>query len=493
MNGTEARDYLQRSAKILRSSVRFGVSDGVNYIDKELRLVFSKDGPSYKSVAEILSGRCCYRRVRNLYYTHDFAEMFKAEVLVYFARVRSFLPRLAMRALDAGNSLASLYPSKVACWWPVIEDIFTSPIVSELKEKLKADLIQHNEYQSLSVDATLRCTLSVMGQPHPKHPSEPSVYPKQDRLTRVLTVRGRTSAVIAMEPMSAENSKTYAQVLSDSIPTGAHGQVRFLSTDNPSNVLWQALKSTLPNLEVISLDTVHLAIVYEYGSWNRRTESSSLLRTIMGKFCAYDGSVQAAVWGSPFTGAEHRPLTRDEEISRDHILKGSMSAHRARRIISSIDGNKPFLTRVEFIESLAAIVVLYPEEVKKVAKGANRPLYKILYTAAAWDRIEWYLNNTRQRHSMTPSMLSLLPDGSASNEALHAEINNWFRQTQFMHQALHVSSGLVMLAGRGFRVKCRCARCTISQLLSLQQVAGFTLCQPLSRPFVPSIDRRHSS
>ena len=31
---------------------------------------------------------------------------------------------------------------------------------------------------------------------------------------------------------------------------------------------------------------------------------------------------------------------------------------------------------------------------------------------------------------MRIEQLSLLPAGTASNEALHAEINNWFRQTQ---------------------------------------------------------------
>jgi hypothetical protein len=55
---------------------------------------------------------------------------------------------------------------------------------------------------------------------------------------------------------------------------------------------------------------------------------------------------------------------------------------------------------------------------------------EILWCAAAPQRIEWYLNNTRQRHLMRIEQLSLLPAGTTSNEALHAEINNWFRQTQ---------------------------------------------------------------
>ena len=45
-------------------------------------------------------------------------------------------------------------------------------------------------------------------------------------------------------------------------------------------------------------------------------------------------------------------------------------------------------------------------------------------------RLEWYFNNLRIRHAMRPTRLALLPSGTGSNEALHAEINGWFRQTQ---------------------------------------------------------------
>jgi hypothetical protein len=58
-----------------------------------------------------------------------------------------------------------------------------------------------------------------------------------------------------------------------------------------------------------------------------------------------------------------------------------------------------------------------------------------LWAAAAPDRIEWYVNNIRQRLRMQPGRRQLLPSGTASNEALHAEMNRWFRQTQQIHPA----------------------------------------------------------
>ena len=262
MIGYEARSgYLRRSADILRKSVVPGLSGSVNAIDKQIRLAFTKNGPVYLNAEAVVDGKIPFRRVHNIYYTHDFAEMLKAEVLVYNARVKSFLPRLAMRTIEAGNPLASLYPSKVACWWPLIEDIMCSPVVDDLKTELKAQLVQHEEYESISVDTTMRVTLSILGQPHPRAAGEHSAFEVKDRLTRVLTVRGRTNAVIAMTPMSGENTLMYSQLLSECILVGVHGQVRFLAIDDPSLSLWQHLKKVLPNLTVMNLDPGHLAIV----------------------------------------------------------------------------------------------------------------------------------------------------------------------------------------------------------------------------------------
>ncbi len=62
-------------------------------------------------------------------------------------------------------------------------------------------------------------------------------------------------------------------------------------------------------------------------------------------------------------------------------------------------------------------------------------MYRILWSATAASRVEWYFNGIRMRHTLHASKLSLLPSGTTSNEALHAEINRWFRTTAQMHQA----------------------------------------------------------
>jgi len=67
--------------------------------------------------------------------------------------------------------------------------------------------------------------------------------------------------------------------------------------------------------------------------------------------------------------------------------------------------------------------------------GSNREVRQLLWTATVPAKIEWLLNNTRARQSVEPSRLGLLARGTMANEALHAELNGWFRQIQQLHQS----------------------------------------------------------
>jgi len=111
-----------------------------------------------------------------------------------------------------------------------------------------------------------------------------------------------------------------------------------------------------------------------------------------------------------------------------------MPGARAQSIYNRVNSESPFYTRVEYIECLAALVSMFPEEVSKVIPGPNKPVYKLLWNAAALDRVEWMFNNIRVRHLIPLSEYQLLSSGTASNEALHAEVNRWFKETQMMHQ-----------------------------------------------------------
>ena len=112
-----------------------------------------------------------------------------------------------------------------------------------------------------------------------------------------------------------------------------------------------------------------------------------------------------------------------------------MPAARRKHIIDHLDSSRPFYTRAEFIECLAALTSAHSEEMQRRVTGSNKPLYRLLWCAAAVSRVEWLFNTIRMRARLTPQEASLLSSGTTSNEALHAELNRHFRQTQQVHQA----------------------------------------------------------
>ena len=60
---------------------------------------------------------------------------------------------------------------------------------------------------------------------------------------------------------------------------------------------------------------------------------------------------------------------------------------------------------------------------------------KFLYKLTAADKVEWLTNNLRYRQFLPASRRILLLSGTTANEALHAELNAWYRQVQQMHRS----------------------------------------------------------
>ncbi len=85
-------------------------------------------------------------------------------------------------------------------------------------------------------------------------------------------------------------------------------EVQHLSIDDPSQKLLASIQAVCPNICSMCLDPVHLAIVYEYATWRKRTRGSTFLRRVMVKFTAYDPETAGSVRGAPYTG-HHCALT----------------------------------------------------------------------------------------------------------------------------------------------------------------------------------------
>ena len=81
-----------------------------------------------------------------------------------FTRVCKARSRITRAMMQRGSELASLLPTDVRHWWPIIEDIFGSPRVAEIMNRMTSFFTQSREYEYISIDATIKCCVSVLGQ-----------------------------------------------------------------------------------------------------------------------------------------------------------------------------------------------------------------------------------------------------------------------------------------------------------------------------------------
>ena len=98
-----------------------------------------------------------------------------------------------------------------------------------------------------------------------------------------------------------------------------------------------------------------------------------------------------------------------------------------RRMWKASTFNLPLVSRLPFIKAIAALVALYPEEVKRPVAPGPLKVRNVLYNACLLESLEYKLNHTRLLHSTTASLRNFIASGSTSVEALHSELkNHWF-------------------------------------------------------------------
>ena len=75
---------------------------------------------------------------------------------------------------------------------------------------------------------------------------------------------------------------------------------------------------------------------------------------------------------------------------------------------------------------MAACATVYRFEVDRKTHLAGKKLYSVLWSATDPERIQWYFNGIRARHTINKRYRSLLASGTSSVESLNHEINSWF-------------------------------------------------------------------
>ena len=65
---------------------------------------------------------------------------------------------------------------------------------------------------------------------------------------------------------------------------------------------------------------------------------------------------------------------------REQIRDQNMSQRRTNQLLDGLDTSKPFGSRLEFIELLAALSTKYKDEVNRKVTGANKEVKRILWS-----------------------------------------------------------------------------------------------------------------
>ena len=422
-------NLLKRSATILRETVSPPVHRGQNAIDKDIVLVLDEDGPSYQNKAAVGQNLAC-RRVGYTYYTRGFADILLQESLRHHGRARPAMLRTCNRIMEQGSELGSMLPVDVAHWLKLMEDAFNSAHVESRSAALMEECRRHEEFLHVSMDATIRILRRVKGQADYRCPQEvrdAAPVPDVDAKRRVLTLAGRTGAALGVFLTRDEAAEEIVGAIATRWSAACRSQTVSVASDQPSSMLFRALKdSCFPNLKYLGLDPVHLPITYEETHWRKKTVGSRLLRIIMAKFTKVDGRLPPQYWGAPFDGTNAPNLRPIEERAREQILDHSFPKSRAQFVFENLNAELPWTTPFEFIEAVAALSALVPEELARRTHVNNVQLKKLLYNATAPARMQWFFNNIRFRHSLPPARLALLGSGTSVNEAFNRDINAWF-------------------------------------------------------------------
>ena len=249
------------------------------------------------------------------------------------------ITRCHMQAIEQGSRMTIMFPTNSRHWHPMLEDVAYSDAFELKLSEITSCLERNDEWRYISMDATMKICLKVMG---------------------------------------GEASEQVVAGLLDNFTDAQLKQVRHVGYDNPSEKLYGEMLAICPNMQSLMLDPVRLVIVYEYGFWNKRSAGSKQLRRILHKCSCRSHNMAAGQLGSYYDGSISRPLQVEENKYRTMILDYSMDDQEVNAALSGLQPNLPFAAPVEFIKCIAAWCAKYQHEVSRKAAGPNKEIYNIL-------------------------------------------------------------------------------------------------------------------
>ena len=154
----EAMGLLCRSACIMRSTIKPGLSPKINNINKLVRLVLTETGPQYHNAVTV--GRDVpVRRVSNLFYTKGFANLLFREMMMTKGRLEEALTRMQLEFSLQGCEIGSLMPNHSRVTWRLVQDLISAKPILSMRTELLSQLEENGEFETLSIDGTVKIAM----------------------------------------------------------------------------------------------------------------------------------------------------------------------------------------------------------------------------------------------------------------------------------------------------------------------------------------------
>ena len=226
--------------------------------------------------------------------------------------------------------------------------------------------------------------------------------PDEDALRVAITGRGRTGAVIAVEPKYSEAPKQLREVCEKSLSQAQRNDTRFISTDNASVEQLKELRVAFPNLEALSLDGAHTVMAYESAKGGKSSPGSKFLRRIINKLNATRGQLEPRAF---YQGGQTDPPGKAETKLSKHLRERTMLEATAKGVRKKLKSGRRFGSRKDLVRALAALVALYPGEMRRRVAGKATTIHTLLVQTAEPPKAEWLLNFTRQKLALPVNVM----------------------------------------------------------------------------------------
>ena len=132
-------------------------------IDKVIRLVLTEKGPVYVN-KDAVGTTILVRRVGNMLYTCGFANLLLREMTMSKGRLQEALNRIQLHVCLAGCELSNLFPTNGKVMWRLAQDVFELSPVRNLMRCFMDQMHAHAEFETITVDATVKICMAIMGQ-----------------------------------------------------------------------------------------------------------------------------------------------------------------------------------------------------------------------------------------------------------------------------------------------------------------------------------------